>query len=325
MTFHMNSPSGGATTFGTGSVAGVRGESGLGFYRLTFNLDFMIEPVLRTEDQADLPEITELMAEARLGGRSIGCFTCMPGYLPVRSYAQRSNRVSVPLSCDLDRARAEAIEKVRAGGSVPLDISINVRFGDGQAMSFSEPYVINQGTWLETLAGMGYQRTLLIEVTVPDPDVQPELASAVGLLAQAQKHALQGHDRDAVGTLRDVLEEIMLAFGDDDKIDAGLHRALFTNSRSMSKGERLRVLRRALMLVTHPARHRDQVSVGIDWGRIDSTQMITMVAAFVNEMAAPDARPPGPMPAPAEHRVQAEQPAARSGQSDDEPTARQRK
>lgn len=79
---------------------------------------------------------------------------------------------------------------------------------------------------------MEYQRTLLIEVAVPDPDAQPELASAVGLLAQAQKHALQGHDRDAVGTLRDVLEEVMLAFGDDDKIDAGLHRALFTNSRS---------------------------------------------------------------------------------------------
>lgn len=80
----------------------------------------------------------------------------------------------------------------------------------------------------------------------------------------------------------------------------------------MSKGERLRVLRRALMLVTHPARHRDQVSVGIDWGRIDSMQMISMVVAFVNEMAAPDARPPAPMPAPAEPGASAEQPDATS-------------
>ena len=60
----------------------------------------------------------------------------------------------------------------------------------------------------------------------------------------------------------------------------------------MTKGERLRVLRRALILVTHPARHRDQVTVAFDWSRIDSAQMIAMVAAFLTEMGAPDARPP---------------------------------
>jgi len=103
---------------------------------------------------------------------------------------------------------------------------------------------------------------------------------------------LLGHDRDAVGSLRDVLEQVMLAFGDDDAIDPDLNRILFDRSRSMTKGERLRVLRRALMLVTHPARHRDQVSVAIDWSRIDAIHMITMTAAFVNEMSAPDARPP---------------------------------
>jgi hypothetical protein len=60
----------------------------------------------------------------------------------------------------------------------------------------------------------------------------------------------------------------------------------------MTKAERLRVLRRALKLVTHPARHRDEVTAAIDWSRIDSAQLIFMTAAFINEMAAPDARPP---------------------------------
>jgi hypothetical protein len=32
--------------------------------------------------------------------------------------------------------------------------------------------------------------------------------------------------------------------------------------------------------------------VAIDWSRIDAIQMNTMTAAFVNEMSAPDARPP---------------------------------
>jgi hypothetical protein len=238
------------------------------------------------------------MIEARIGGRSMGRFVPMPGYLPVRSYPERSNQTSVPLTCDQDRARVEAIEAARAGGHLTLDVSLNGRFSTGSAFSAVEQYVVNQGVWIEVLAELGYQRTLLVEVPMPDPNTQPDLADAVALLAQSQHHLLLGHDRDAVGSLRDVLEQVKLALGDDDTIDPDLHRILFDHSRSMTKGERLRVLRRALMLVTHPARHRDQVSVAIDWSRIDATQMITMTAAFVNEMSAPDARPPQPRSAP---------------------------
>jgi hypothetical protein len=145
-------------------------------------------------------------------------------------------------------------------------------------------------SWLSPEGRTPIASTLLIEVPLPDAAAQPELAAAARLLGEAQGHMLVGHDRDAVGKLRDVLEEVTLAFGDDDSNDPVV-TALFANSRSMSKAERLRVVRRALKLVTHPARHRDEVAVGIDWGRIDSAQMIAMVAAFVNEMGAPDARP----------------------------------
>jgi L-serine deaminase len=71
---------------------------------------------------------------------------------------------------------------------------------------------------------------------------------------------------------------VTLAFGDDDRVPADLERALFANSKSMSRAERLRVLRRALNLVTHPAQRRDQVAAAIDWSRIDAAQMITMTA-----------------------------------------------
>jgi hypothetical protein len=313
MTFHINSPSGGGASFGTGSVSSLRGERGLGFFRLNMTLEFIIEPAGSSSGQSSLPQVIELMAEARIGGRSIGRFISTPGYLPIPSYPERSNRVSISLACDLDRARIEAIEHQRAGGHLSLDISISGRFDSGTVLSATEPHVVNQGVWIEALAEMGYQRTLLIEVPMPDPNVQPELADAVALLAQAQAHLLLGHDRDAVGALRDVLEQVKLAFGDDDAIDPDLQRVLFTNSRSMTKGERLRVLRRALILVTHPARHRDQVSVAIDWSRIDAMQMITMTAAFVSEMSAPDARPPQLRSAPVQTGATAAQPAEDPG------------
>lgn len=179
-----------------------------------------------------------------------------------------------------------------------LDLNISVVFSNGVRFPFSEQYVVYQSMWIDVLEEMDYQRTLLVEVPMPDPNAQPELAEAVVLLAQSQRHLQFGHDREAVGSRRDVLEQIRLAVGDDDTLDPDLTRVLFANSRSMTKGERLRVLRRALMLVAHPARHRDQVSVAIDWSRMDATQMFTMTAAFVNEMSAPDARPPQSRSAP---------------------------
>ena len=292
MTFHISSPTG-VGTFGTGSVARLAGEAALGFFRLNLYVDFVVEPTGTPLERQDSSRMTELVAEARIGGRSIGRFvTLSPGYLPVKSYSARTNHQSIPLSCDLDRARIEAIEEVRSGGNLALDVSIQGRFDDGSPISGSEPFVVNQGIWINALAEMGYKKTLLIEVPLPDLHAQPEMAKAVADLEQAQRHMLLGHDRDAVGSLRDALDQLTLAFGDDDKIPADLERVLFANSKSMSKADRLRVLRRALKLVTHPARHRDQVTAAIDWSRIDAAQMITMTAAFIVEMSAPDATPP---------------------------------
>jgi len=291
VTFNINSPVSGRGSFATGSVTGIRGESGLGFFRLTLNTEFVVDPFDTSGGSQESPQLAELSAEVRIGSRLMGRFDSSHAYLPVRSYTGRSNRQTVPLVCDLDRTRIEAIENFRNGGSLELAIYYQGRFKDGNAFSASDPYPVNQGVWIEVLAQMYYQRTLLVEVPMPDPQSQPELAEAVDLLDQARRHLALGHDRDAVGSLRDVLEQLTLAFGDDDTIPADLNRVLFDNSRSMNKAERLRVLRRALKLVTHPARHRDQVSVAFDWSRIDAVQLLTMTAAFVNEMSAPDARP----------------------------------
>lgn len=125
MTFHINSPSGSGASFGTGAVSRVGGDRGVGFFRLTMTIDFVIEPWAAPGEQDGSLQLTELAAEARIGGRSVGWFTLMsPGHLPIRTYPARSNQQSVPLVCDLDRARVEAIETVRAGGSLTLDISL---------------------------------------------------------------------------------------------------------------------------------------------------------------------------------------------------------
>jgi hypothetical protein len=50
-----------------------------------------------------------------------------------------------------------------------LDHSVRFGFHGGRrAISFSEPYSVNQGVWIDVLAQMGYQHTLLVEVPMPD-------------------------------------------------------------------------------------------------------------------------------------------------------------
>jgi len=295
MAFMLSGP--GGSTFGWAAIARVNGGRGLGFFRLGVVVDIRTEPSGTSPGAPEPPRLTELVGEIRISGCSVGRFTpIQPGYLPVESYPARTNQRQIELTCDLDRARIQAIEAARGGGNLQLDVWLSWRFDDGQVSSNQEGFIVNQGVWIEVLSQMGYQQTLLIEVPLPDPAGQPELAEAVRLLGEAQGHMLRGHDREAVGELRDVLDEVTRALGDDDeRIDSQLKRVLFDNSRNMTKAERLRVVRRALKLVTHPARHRDQVAVSMDWSRTDSAEMIAMVAAFVNEMAAPDARPSRPI------------------------------
>lgn len=300
MSFHIAGP-GGGTTFARGSVSGVKGAPALGFFRLTVNVELVIQPAGAATAQADAPQITAFAAEIGAGGKLLGRFRPAMQVLPLMQYAGSANTQSVPLECDLDRARIEAVEGLRAGGHLDLQLYMTARFGNGQATSLQDTYHVNQGVWVAALDEMGYQRSLLIEVPVPDASRHPELAAAVDSLAQAQAHMLNGQDRDAVGACRDVLEELSRALGDDDDdIDPEVKRVLFNGTRRMTKAERMRVVRRALKIVTHPARHRDNVAVGIDWSRIDSAAVIQMTAALINEMDAPGARPETPSESPAD-------------------------
>lgn len=137
------------------------------------------------------------------------------------------------------------------------------------------------------LQQMQYQRTMLLEVPVPDAQQEPELAQAAAILGRAQQAMARGDYRDAVGLCREVLEEMSKAPGDPATPPLP---ELFSGQRQMSKAERLRVLRHALKVFTHPAHHRDSVSVGMDWSRIDAASTISIAAALLDELGAPGAR-----------------------------------
>lgn len=104
-------------------------------------------------------------------------------------------------------------------------------------------------------------------------------------LKTAQTHLLKGHFRDAVGSCRDVMESLSTALSDDKYQPPETIKAWFKDMQTMGKEERLRLVRRALRVLTNPAKHADKVSASIEWGPEDARAVIVM-AAILLQMAA---------------------------------------
>lgn len=265
----------------SGSVKQIQGQRGLGFYRLTFLTVLNVE----TGDSAMGERLNTVLTDIAAGGRTLGRAHAQPHQLPIvpANYAQERQ---INFELELDRARLEAIESVRNGGDITFNITFFPTLADqsGQLRQTTAQaaFVANQSTWAAVLEQMDYRKVMLLELPVPDAVQFPEVAAAARTLGQAQQAMARGDYRESVGLCRDVLEEMMRALKDDDNID-------FVGQREIDKAKRLRLLRRAARVFTHPARHRDEVTVAFEWNRIDAASTISLVAALLNELAAPGA------------------------------------
>ncbi len=95
------------------------------------------------------------------------------------------------------------------------------------------------------------------------------------------EHTNKGNFRDSVGACRDVMESLSKALSDDQYQLDEVVKSWFKATRSMGKEERLRLIRRAVTVLTHPARHADEVSASIEWGPMDARAVIVMAATLL--------------------------------------------
>jgi len=270
--------------FAEGTITGVRGERGAGFHRLVLGTQLHVNPV--PEASPERPRLTGLIADVRAGNSNLGRFVGLPWRIEsIWTPSRQARSQTAYLECDLDRSRLEAIEALRAGGNLNLQIDLQAQIDGADWQAQSTEFSVNQSAWAEVLKESGYRQTIMIEVPVPDSSANPELEAAVVYLEQARSHLLAGRDRDAVGACRDVLEELKKLPGADLPEPTG-------NQHVMSKAERVMKLRKALTTLTHPARHRDEDAARILWSRVDAQAVITMTAGLIMEMGADEALQP---------------------------------
>lgn len=278
-------------------VAGIGGEPGLGMHRLLFHVRFSVFPHAVQPPQGEQRVVVrdvggDVKIQGRGGtGRIVGHLEPWDGPVVIQTSTHHQDNVRHTFALDLSRGALSAIEDLRQGGELVFTISL---YGVGDLPTGIEvlrddlTYRVNQGTWVETLGKLGYGKVMLMEIPVPDASNSPELATAVTHLANAQQAMARGHYREAVGSCRDCLESLSVALGDNDSQDTAF-QPMFDRVRELDKPGRIRLVRRATKLLTHPARHADADAARIDWDRADAEGVIAVVAALVQLAARRDA------------------------------------
>lgn len=264
----------------------LQGRPGLGFYQLIMSIDVTTHGKQTGEEVT----LTSIGGELKVRGKDnkmyfLGCPRRQDREFPLTTYPhmQKSN---LTLGIELDAKRIEAIERIRMGGDLFFEMDLygvahSGREKNTQAVCDTLQYRANQSTWTEILEQMGYRRTILLEIPVPGDEISPEFSKATMNLQTAHVHMLRGHFRDAVGACRDVMESLTAALHDNGDQQPEAIQSWFEGTRSLGKEERLRIVRRALTVLTHAARHADQVSTSIEWGPTDARAAITMAAALL--------------------------------------------
>jgi hypothetical protein len=264
-------------------VISVTAEAAIGFYRLEFTVELLPNR-----------ETLNIQSISRFGGELLLRLTRGGTPLPVSPLAPYSNgptslpwvggeRLLMYLVADLDRSRLSALEEIRAGNEITLTVRLNLELQEGDSTTWTVvlmDHALKRDAWLEILKNLGFADRMLLEVPSLSPPSNPRLAQVFEHLQRAQNALLEGEYREAIGRCRDVLEALSLALGDGDRTRPEVE-ALFANSRTLDKDERLQALRRALKLLTHPARHADEVAQQIEWTRADALTVVHIVAALL--------------------------------------------
>lgn len=264
----------------------LQGSLGLGFHRLMARIDITTSG--RPQDKAVV--VTNIKGDLYVRGKAnqeyfLGHMRRQGPETPLETHPNMS-KADIMLETELDARHLEAIERIRVGEDLffrmdLVGVAQSVSDKSSQAVQASLEYRANQSDWIEVLEQMGYRKTLLLEIPIPQGEVAPQLTKAAEHLQIAQTHLLGGHFRDAVGACRDVLEALSVALNDERGQSPQEIKSWFEGTRDMNKAERLRIVRRALKLLTHPARHADEIAASIEWGPTDARAIVIMAAALL--------------------------------------------
>ncbi|MBT9156237.1 MAG: hypothetical protein DDT37_01222 [Firmicutes bacterium] len=255
----------------------LRGEPGLGFHRLTAQVEASVVP---NEHIKDTVIITNFRGDLRVCGKNLGCLRSRDAET-ILSTSAYTYQKTITLVVELDTSRIEAIEKIRTEEVLDFEITLHgIAFAKCdvkhiQPVQVSLLHRTNQSEWLEILNQLNYQQTILLEIPVPRDNTDPSLSEAVRYFRCAQEHLLHRNFESAVAECRKVIESLSAVT--NDKLSKPKNNA----KESWSKDERFWNIQDAVKTLFHPAHHGDTTSSSIKWEVEDAKAAIAMTAVFL--------------------------------------------
>ncbi len=183
------------------------------------------------------------------------------------------------LHVDIDRRQIDAIENLRNGGfSIDVQIDIEADGGTEYGTVTIAEHVVARETWLRILEQIKFQRTLLVELPVPDTQAAPELATAIAFLESAQRRFLEGENRLAVEAVRQSMAALVGLDANSEDSDESI-KLFMKKARGEESGfdDRYEIVRQALKLLADIAAHPDVAETG----PTEARSAITMAAGLL--------------------------------------------
>lgn len=194
----------------------------------------------------------------------------------------------IMLTSELSDQQIRGIEATRTApdGSFNLRLALRVSTTDGaEVLSGSvsaQPVRISRETWLKILEQIGFRKTLIIELPVPEAATKPELTSALKFYQQAQSRFGAGDFRGTAESLRQCLAAIVGKKGEEEQdavaVLAELRAAQKrTRSDRVEYTERLELVRASMKFAADLGAHPEVA----DTFRMDALAQLHMTAGLI--------------------------------------------
>jgi|SRR5579872_117887 len=256
-------------------VTQTSGRMGLARHQLRFDAE-----VTARDTIAEGAELTLAGSLSLQTGEYIGLIA------PATAFHVPREHTNLVFTADLDPGQLAALEQLRpeAGVSFRLDIegvAITTAGRDRVGATISD-YSIAQSSWLSILEQMGYGRTLILELPLPNPSTQVTLARSLDFLQSARRAFAMHLDQQAGLECRNALTALRDQMDDEGQ---GLTYAdLQASIKSVRKDElpkaaRFQLVRDATKAAADLAAHPEVDHLD----RGDAAALIAIVAALLHQ------------------------------------------
>jgi hypothetical protein len=239
-------------------------------------------------DVVPVAAMVTLHAAAQRNASLGWCYACPDHIL---SPCKNDHHGEVKFAVSLTMPQIEELETLRSGGEFLLEMNVAVHvLITGDTSSFEATTVwapsrpIPDKEWTQALRDMGFIDHVWIDVPLPKGGGP---GGAADRLRDAQAERTRGRSDVAVSACRLAIEAVKQG-GFGARVPQEVHKFIMDNARSLTKRERVAVVRAAVELLLHPAHHAD--SKPDDFSRKDATASVALVASVISliEELGPD-------------------------------------